>query len=97
MSNLDAPPFRHAPYVSLAVACSAVLLSVFGRASGDASAFVSALPVAVVSAFFGSRAGLVPTIATHPDRLSARLMYVNVDYARDNDLSSFVFSLTKAT
>lgn len=95
MSNLDAPPFRHAPYLSLAVACSAVLLSVFGP--GDASAFVWALPVAVVSVFFGSRVGLVPAIATHPDRLRARLMYAKVDYARDNDLGPFVFSQTKAT
>ena len=66
MSKLDAPTIRRALYVALAVAFSALIFYVFGSTLGDAAAFVSILPVALVAAFFGSRAGLVATTLAFP-------------------------------
>ena len=66
MSKLDATTIRHALYVVLAVAFSALIFYVFGSTLGDAAAFVSVLPVALVAAFFGSRAGLVATTLAFP-------------------------------
>ncbi len=66
MSKLDTPTIRHGLYVALAVAFSALIFYVFGSTLGDAAAFVSVLPVALVAAFFGSRAGLVATTLAFP-------------------------------
>ena len=66
MSKLDTPTIRHALYVALAVAFSALTFYVFGSTLGDAAAFVSVLPVALVAAFYGSRAGLVATTLAFP-------------------------------
>lgn len=66
MTSLSVQTTRHALFVALAVAFSALIFYVFGSELGDAAAFVSILPVALVASFYGSRAGLAATTLAFP-------------------------------
>ncbi len=66
MNALDPRTVRQALYVAVAVAFSGLIFFVFGERVGDASAIVSVVPVALVAAFFGTRAGLIATTLAFP-------------------------------
>jgi signal transduction histidine kinase len=66
MKAPDSQTIRRALYVAVAVAFSTLVFFEFGKGLGDAAALVSVVPVALVAAFFGSRAGLVATALAFP-------------------------------
>lgn len=66
MTAPDVQAIRHALYAAVAVTFSTLVFFEFGKDLGDAAILVSAVPVALVAAFFGARAGLVATAVAFP-------------------------------
>lgn len=66
MKAPDSQTIRHALYVAVAVSSSALVFFVFGKDLGDSAALVSVVPVSLVAAFFGTRAGLIATALAFP-------------------------------